>query len=70
MAIFIIIQSIRRLITVEDGKSSIPAPSTSVPIKQEQDVIEIKPGFMGISFDLSPPPLVEDPERFYRSGEK
>jgi hypothetical protein len=22
------------------------------------------------SIDLSPPPLVEDPERFYRSGEK
>ena len=22
------------------------------------------------SFDLSPPPLVEDPDRFYRSGEK
>jgi hypothetical protein len=23
-----------------------------------------------ISFDLSPPPLVEDPDRFYRSGGK
>jgi len=23
-----------------------------------------------ISFDLNPPPLVEDPDRFYRSGEK
>jgi hypothetical protein len=23
-----------------------------------------------ISIDLSPPPLVEDPDRFYRSGEK
>jgi len=23
-----------------------------------------------LSFDLSPPPLVEDPDRFYRSGEK
>jgi hypothetical protein len=23
-----------------------------------------------ISFDLNPPPLVEDPERFYRSGVK
>jgi hypothetical protein len=22
------------------------------------------------SFDLKPPPLVEDPDRFYRSGEK
>ena len=22
------------------------------------------------SFDISPPPLVEDPDRFYRSGEK
>jgi hypothetical protein len=24
----------------------------------------------GFSSDLSPPPLVEDPDRFYRSGEK
>jgi hypothetical protein len=23
-----------------------------------------------LSFDLNPPPLVEDPDRFYRSGEK
>ena len=23
-----------------------------------------------INIDLNPPPLVEDPERFYRSGEK
>jgi len=22
------------------------------------------------SFDINPPPLVEDPDRFYRSGEK
>jgi len=26
--------------------------------------------FLDISFDLNPPPLVVDPERFYRSGEK
>jgi len=25
---------------------------------------------MSFSFDLNPPPLVEDPDRFYRSGER
>jgi hypothetical protein len=38
--------------------------------KRYQDDIKaiLIPDF--ISFDLSPPPPVEDPDRFYRSGEK
>jgi len=35
--------------------------------KNEDPPIRMK---VGISSDISPPPLVEDPERFYRSGEK
>jgi hypothetical protein len=31
---------------------------------------ELGSQFLSFSIDLSPPPLVEDPDRFYRSGGK
>jgi hypothetical protein len=44
----------------------LPKPSKDDVIRR---LIKLKAANTVISLDISPPPLVEDPDRFYRSGE-